>query len=387
MVCERTSDHVSQQSKHPQLEHLTALPHLTPISMILNSPHLVDEIMNHATRATLVACLRVNRDIHDAAGRVLYHTVRINGNKLDGLLEGVSVKEGKPFPKSQPVDPCFKNDLLSRIRVLSVGSHRWHLCRTKNNPHKYDYTAMLDTLRRLMSGVHTVRIVLPEWQGRLGNLCRTGYSPCFFLPLLSPKVVIFRNACGRTLYDHLDYWRFERRTSIIWVLPSHTSKRGNIQLPFLRLNAPGAVEHNVLMVFHDRFERWRKNSRASTTASTRTVKITGIPFRPSSLINFFHDARTFSKQAVTTVYGLETVNVCTNPSDPAVYLHQQSFPKDHALTFDDVRQLVINNVQDKPASVSPVHIPNTAYTFKTLSEFDALNAATTRYVICDDYRF
>lgn len=81
--------------------------------------------MRQAARSTVITCLRVNQLFHDAAGAELYHTVRVCGeHKMQGLLLGAEWEERLgPWPSWATPEPIegFKNRLLTRIRVLSVG--------------------------------------------------------------------------------------------------------------------------------------------------------------------------------------------------------------------------------------------------------------------------
>ncbi|WOO78066.1 uncharacterized protein LOC62_01G001619 [Vanrija pseudolonga] len=376
-------------SKHLQLEHATALPHLTAARIILNSPHIVDEIMNHATRATLVACLRVNRDLHDVAGKVLYHTIRINAKKLDGLLMGVSVKEGEgPTLPESPVMPCFKNSLLSRTRVLSMGNHRWRLCTTDNKRLNAQDHSLRDAIKRLLSGVRTVRIVLPQKKAHLGDLCQGGTSTCGFLHLLHPKVVLVRNVCGLILSNPVFDWPLPPQSHVFWVLPSHRSKRGDLEIPRLANAEYNTSVQPNSMVFHDKFEKWTKNSSQVTTTSRRTTMTTGKPFSAEPFIRFFHEAESFSEDHVTTVYGLETVDLLERHDDAAVKKYLESFPlHQNHLTSASLQKLVIHFVQNGVPVPGSGNWPSTAYTFKTLADFTALDTAVRRYVLCDDCRF
>lgn len=162
----RTPNHPPQPPTAPA----DAVP---PALIILNSPHIVDGIMNYASRTTLVACLRVSKQLHDAAGKVLYHTVRVDRYNLAGFFLGALVgsgvaedsgchgdgcvrfteqdKDGTKSPADNPAPgqgktrgqkknaqkrkrkaagrtTNFKAPLLAQVEVLSLGSHHTCVC-------------------------------------------------------------------------------------------------------------------------------------------------------------------------------------------------------------------------------------------------------------------
>ncbi|WOO78074.1 uncharacterized protein LOC62_01G001627 [Vanrija pseudolonga] len=122
-------------------------------------------ILHYAARSSLATCLRVSKQFHEEAGKVLHHTVRIDGSNIAGFfcgaLAGTSVSEDSPCPAST-LDNCecyplydsddnlireatataspnatrqrvpdftapnFKGSLLAHVQVLSVGTH--HTC-------------------------------------------------------------------------------------------------------------------------------------------------------------------------------------------------------------------------------------------------------------------
>lgn len=173
MVRAHTTHQLTPQLHKPATSEDAAVSaHLAPATMIMFAPHLVDTIMQHTPRSTLVTCLRVSRLLHNAAGKVLYHTVRIHGTNAHGLFDGIGWEdhldedprnEGEEGALGDPMSghAMFKNRLLERVRVLSIGSHSY--CQREGRHSGIDDLGAL--IKSLLRGVHTVKIVLPPREG------------------------------------------------------------------------------------------------------------------------------------------------------------------------------------------------------------------------------
>lgn len=72
---------------------LSATPSIKPFPLdatrrILECQHIIDQIVAYTPRATQVACLRVSTKFLHAAGRSVYHTVRIDGDNMEAFFRG-----------------------------------------------------------------------------------------------------------------------------------------------------------------------------------------------------------------------------------------------------------------------------------------------------------
>lgn len=217
--------------KHPSPDTTDQQPpsrrteaHYSAVTIIVHSPHLIGNIPHYMARSSLATCLRVNKHFHEEAGKVLYHTVRIDGSNMAGFFHGAlagtslsedspcladsvddchryplydsddnSIREAAALPSAngieQPVPNCsatnFKGSLLAHVRVLSVGTHHTCVC--------YHYG---EHVAPLLYNLHTLRAV-PTLQpdGTLGTLCDETHIDveCRLFTNLAPLKLVLRN--------------------------------------------------------------------------------------------------------------------------------------------------------------------------------------------------
>lgn len=86
---------------------------------ILECPHILEAIVAHTLRATQVVCLQASRKMFEASGRALYHTVRIDGDNMEGFFRGAligahfGVNENEELAKcgfTQGLNTCALHD-------------------------------------------------------------------------------------------------------------------------------------------------------------------------------------------------------------------------------------------------------------------------------------
>lgn len=358
--------------------------------------------MAHATRATLVTCLRVSRDVHDSAGAVLYHTVRIHGSNLEGLLDGCWWEDGL-VERGQPDAPTistsrltdFKNRLLTRIRVVTIGTHEWYLCEEEEDPGFYRDAYY--TISLLLRNVHTVRIVQSPKHSHLRPLCLSTQTTCRFLTLLNPRKLVIRNVSWPGVCDYSGYWRLSHNATHIcqltWILPtSRPEGAAHCYFQFGHKYGPIDAESPVVkMVYHAGWETWAQLP-PPTSNSPAPIATVVRSFSRYDFIRFFCKVKSFAKPHLTAVYGLEIVNFGEGPNDPAVRRFKGHFPSE-TVTSDILRQMV------KDETVAPSGLPasvlnsllsivplNIQYTFKSLADYAALDPAGTRFELDDEYR-
>ncbi|WOO78064.1 uncharacterized protein LOC62_01G001617 [Vanrija pseudolonga] len=359
-------------------------------TIIGNSPHLVDAIMAHATRATLVTCLRVSRDVHNSAGAALYHTIRIHGRILDDLLEGANLEKGlytNPPGEAQAPLTVLKNRLLARIRVLSIGEHEWELCEHEVDPHMLDKFKFFIWL--LFRHVQVVRIVLPPRGSGLGSLCQRSAHKCGFLPLLSPRKLVIRNVSIPAFCEISNYWYHVNLPEVTWILPPE--RRGDAEAsvdPSYYIGSTVAASPSAKMIFHDEWESWTALPMASGPIPRRPLG----PYAPTDVTEFCHYTWSHghwptAKEYDTVVYGLETVHFSATQNDRVLRHFKNRFPS-QPLTPGGLCQVVKDQIMGLPGSEChhSSRIMNHAYVFKTLADYAALDPADTRFELDDEYR-
>ncbi|WOO78065.1 uncharacterized protein LOC62_01G001618 [Vanrija pseudolonga] len=357
-------------------------PPVTPHSILVNTPYIMDTIMQHATRSTLISCLRVNPQLHDAAGHRLYRTVRVYGqHKLRGLLLGAEWEEGLQHATRSSRTPAlsgFKNRLLTRIRVLLVGWHPPGPCKHEGN--KAERLKLRATLRILLRNVHTVRIVLPirDWgmQAYSGLGCNKETTHCDFLPLLSPRKVVLRNANGPTFCELARYWPDPEITTLVWIVPTDcgTSDRPILPTSSHRTHVPCQVPF-VRVVFHSEWEVFP--STPTPVASSHDAE-DGVHLdrfhSPLELFKFCYYLEKITKPHIFVLYGVHTVELSSFVQSELLTWFPDRFDSwSWNPTVEDLRQLVMESL-DKPYIIK---LPRDAY--------EALSAAETRYELDDEY--
>lgn len=181
--------------------------------------------MGHASRATLASCLRVNKYLHNEAGKKLYHTVRIDGSNMVGFFRGaIEPDDAESHCVVAAADQCkrapaedylealypplvfanrraargkFKAALLARVRVLSIGTHHTCVCNYYST-HAKRLLRNLDTLR-MVPAIDTTPQPTP-WcdHSRYGDWCH------LFMHL-EPRKIVWLNLGGNYL-PFFDSW-------------------------------------------------------------------------------------------------------------------------------------------------------------------------------------
>lgn len=380
---------------------------ITPISIVLNSPHLVDEIMRHATRPTLAVCLRVNEHFYAAAGKVLYHTVRVDGSNMESFFGGALVETGrsedigcehenvlvasKTEPKSSPPHRNFKAPLLAHTRVLSLGSHFSLVC-GKYGPHIGGLLRNLDTLRIVpRPGAFAPKL----W---LDDLCDEK-SECLVFRSLTPRKIVIRNAEEKGWYDpglagrFWAEWKNEFLEEVVWVMPSSGKRYTSRLVPKVEGEAEDGPYSNeglarVKIIFHDEWESWTTSPVQKNKKTKKNKKVTiGLGLHsPDNIIDAVGD-RCWKSAIRNTVYGLESLHF--KPGLDWVVYHFQKFFPHETPTSDRLRQLVRDELRsgalralfkthrfednDKPEYIE----------YKTLEEYAALPERERMYELDD----
>ncbi|KAL1408040.1 hypothetical protein Q8F55_004837 [Vanrija albida] len=340
--------------------------------MIVNSPHIVDAIMAYATNSTLAACLRVSKQFHDAAGKVLYHTVRIDESNLWGpflgALAGLRPTEDAcrnlecdcPDPSAPLSYSAFKPPLLARVRILSLGSH--HRCL------RWVYGEHVSSL---LPNVDTLRIVPAPDPGDddLWPLCDRE-DECLVFTNLKPRKLVLRNLDNRVYcvngWPANQQWNVDRLEEVVWVLPSNGDKYGDAGLMNTGMYFPGTTV--VKVIFYPSWELWQQ--------APIPIEATIAPMTPDSIV--WPSANWIRRNIVhCTVYGLETVEFEADDEDSLVSTFTEQFPGVQ-LDSDRLRQLVRDEWKTgalqaafatarKVENIRPRHIE-----FKTLEQYSAL---------------
>ncbi|WOO78067.1 uncharacterized protein LOC62_01G001620 [Vanrija pseudolonga] len=370
---------------------------LASATIIMYSPHLVDIIMQHAARSTLVSCLRVNRLLHNAAGKELYHTVRIHGRNAHGLFDGVEWEdhlmegseedgedeggdEGALFNPT-PRENMFKNRLLEHVRVLPIGSHSYHLCEEQVSP----IENLGELLKALLRGVHTVRVVLTPKGSGLGFLCCGRNDRCEILPELSPSKVVIRNVSASAVCDFSGYWPRASLANVVWVLPTNRESEDTSQGYVTDLGDCGTQAPNVRMLFHRGFETWHHKKGPKTRSSSKGSQAVRFFVSPVHINRLLNAIKRLVEPHDVPVYGLERVKFVAHPSDPLVQHYRSSFPYG-PLESDDLRKLAVDEFMKPVTNVIGADSSNSPYAFKTLAEYAALDADDARFDLDDEYR-
>ncbi|WOO78078.1 uncharacterized protein LOC62_01G001631 [Vanrija pseudolonga] len=298
---------------HPVLDTTMATT-ITAASILLNSPHIVDMIVSHATRPDLVSYMRVSQ-LHAAAGRLLYHTVRVIKGNLASFFRGALVSTGvseesqckraaEAADNDQPrAHRNFKAPLLAHTRVLSLGSHHTCVC-DLYGPHAASLLRNLDTLRIVPTSVS---------RRKLEPLC--DYEAiCALFHHLTPRKLVLRNIDGTMWHRYswpLGDWNAARLQEVVWVLPSNgrVYPDGELMDSGERFATPGVTR--VKVIFHNGWEVWpagERQRRLTKHASTLVI--------PEDVV--YPLAEICKRTDIhTTVYGLETFTFHAGDSEMA----------------------------------------------------------------------
>lgn len=318
---------------------------ITPAHIIINTPHLLDNIFRHASTSALASCLRASTELHSAAGKFLYHTVRVDSSNLPSFLLGARIglcTDGSCFAdgglhatwnsiektlasrKQSLPRHNFKARLLAHVRVLSLGSHEGSMCI------KYSWHA-----RSLFSHLDTLRIApTPVSAHKLKQLCDYKHRACPLFEQLAPRKLVFRNLEDST--DMLCDWPLNRNfcsdrlEEIVYVMPTNGNKYGAGELGDkgeMFFKTPPA--RGVKVIYTDEWEVWRPFSSQNDPLPAAAEQHKRRPWLlPSEVIEV---VRVWCRHTTicNTVYGLEKVAFRTG-------MHRQDPNYDYdflALTF------------------------------------------------------
>lgn len=354
--------------------------------------------MSYATRETVVTCLRVGA-FHNAAGKKLYHTVRVDERNIDGFFLGAfignisdtlrcvgancthstdktvvdttnvkssQVKTGPPQNKQTTRSTNFKAPLLLHVRVLSLGSHLNCAC-PMYGKHSAALLANIDTLRIVSA---------PKSPFQLKPLC-DGPRGCLFFEHLTPRKVVLRNldntGWGQSSWSFR--WNRNRLKEIVWVLPMEDRVYRPRMLRDASFPVPSTVE--VKFIFND-WEVWHASAAVQTSPHEPLT-----PYQVVGPMSFW----TIST-VIYTLYGLETLQFQTG-TDPLVILFKHHFSPAQMDTHS-LRELVKNELRDGTVrKVGRVGGPedhdlfHRNIVYKTLVEYAALPEWERQYELDD----
>ncbi|KAL1408038.1 hypothetical protein Q8F55_004835 [Vanrija albida] len=320
---------------------------VTPADIIINAPHIVERILAHATNSTLTTCLRVNRELHEAAGNVLYHTVRVDRFNLAGFFlgafggtgtsDGEDEDTGGPeqteyaLPPQKTLRPGFKSSLLGNVRILSLGAHHACVC-SLYGPHAAALFPHLDTLRIVPA---------PKSNHTLQPLC-DGRTECALFATAAPRRLVLRNLDGGDprhsgwplrLFSYDNPLPYEE---MIWVLPTIGVRYYNGGLSL------GATWHRAArytFLFHASWELWHRQQHLAAHFDVVENKI--CPLKPVDIVEivsspFECDVR---KRTAIGFEKVQFIDYDEDEDDEIVKLFKRHFPDAHP-TSDRLRQFV-----------------------------------------------
>lgn len=345
---------------------------------MFHCPHIVDTILRFTNRNTLVTCLRVNKKFFNASGALLYHTVRVDTDNMAGLFLGAVAQgtvDNNTATDKRPVRTSFKNNLLAKVQVVSIGS---------NFPsHCLPFSGLVPAV---FSGVHTVRFV-PTVRTHYEHEQRCGQqdSTCPLLHWKSIDKLVVRNVDMHTSYLPL-FLSSNAPKSLVIVVPTAGDRFGFV----LRLrNAthkfPAATKVKILL--EDSWETWELPHHSQPTRVIRPAPPE--PTIHSSQIVDMHAPRQ-TPVHIHTVYGLEGVPFHLmqhqNPEVNAIF--DQIFgPPPVVPTFPATREAAQEEVKDAiMARFSAFHPPPNGgswVVFKTMEDYAALDPTERQYELDD----
>ncbi|WOO78080.1 uncharacterized protein LOC62_01G001633 [Vanrija pseudolonga] len=367
-------------------------------SIIANSQHIVDAILAHADRLTLVTALRVNATWLDAAGKVLYHTVRVDRFNITSFFRGALVgtdtnedtgcagascarfgeKVGVPaqspgktrgqkknarkakMKKSASVTN-FKASLLARVHVLSLGAHHGCVC-TLYGPHMPSLLRHLDTLRIVPA---------PASTHTLQPLCDA--RECALFACATPRRVVLRNLDGGSGPSWPQYLPFDGDApfaEVVWVLPTKGERYGD---DGGLIGAGQFGRAATTYVFAD-WELWRAPAGSSLANFFDVVNNKRFPVLPSDVI-YVVGSPSFGPPP--TVVGLERLQFTARGADDVVGTFKHHFPHVH-LDNDRLLRMVRDELRTQALQCAlltgqydPADCPEWI-TYHTLDEYAAL---------------
>lgn len=373
--------------------HVTSVD-VTLVGVIDQAPHILDSILSFSTRTTVVTCLRVNKLLHHAAGAYLYHTVRLDRALIGPFFLGAV----KLHNQLSHCDWCngeggealvcanaksIKGKLLARVRVLSLGSH------ISNNCKEYGELA-----RILLTRVRILRIVpTPATLYDLETFCADSHSRhgCDFLYHLKPKKIVLRNMDQQeNMYNLIKWWTLRSRNEVVMVLPTDHGRFGASKL-FVRHREMNDTEASYRFLFHDSWETWRNPTTCCTIGScTKRWRSCHGPYNPivpaskhrfispDGVMRTLFDTRRGIVKHEMTIHGIESVTLTSlengKPSGAS--------PTQETLQLQVKDKAFALTVPPKKPN-DPVKLAKTLVIFKTLDDYDAMDAYQRAYELDD----
>ncbi|WOO78062.1 uncharacterized protein LOC62_01G001615 [Vanrija pseudolonga] len=220
--------------------------------------------------STCRTCMRVNKFLHDTAGAYLYHTVRLDHTlfgpfflgalKLHNQLSHCDWCDGEGGGTLACANSkSRKAQLLSHVRVLSIGSH------TRKSCHEYGELA-----GALLTHLRTLRIVpTPASLFSLERYCDDSLSRhgCAFIYHIEAMKIILRNMDEhQTMYSVFRWKTLQAHQEIVLVLPTDARRFDGSNF-FLR----GDMEDSTASrryLFHDSSRSRGRSSRHAVPTPT-----------------------------------------------------------------------------------------------------------------------
>ncbi|WOO78077.1 uncharacterized protein LOC62_01G001630 [Vanrija pseudolonga] len=343
--------------------------------------------------------------MHEAAGRALYHTVRVDKNNLAGFFLGALVgtrpedsecKGGKCKRFADRIKPVakvheissgvkkisqkskvanFKAPLLLHVRVLSLGSHHTCVC------HLYG-----EHVSALLTNVDTLRIVpAPKSAYKLKPLCDDS-DACLLFEHLAPRKLVLRNLDDTDSYEscwpYNDKWNSSRLKEVVWVMPMEGKVYGDCGLMGTGEYFTSAA--NVKILCNDHWEVWHPPANAAGLNPRKTSTCT--PVTPHQVVAPIRLWATFTNVNYT-LFGLEAVQFKTGVDD-LVRTFKRHFPT-VKLDSNRLRQLVKDELRTSALEVALMEgvyedpgYPD-SIVYKTLEEYAALPESGRQYELDD----
>lgn len=223
---------------------------------VMALPHVVYSIAQYARtdRTTIFNLMRTNRNLYALVGPVLYDTVAVWENNFDSFFHGAFNRStddhsayGSPicnlvdnvtgehvkFPEFEnkapfrtywsgrytagTTLPLSKRELLSFVRVLTLGSH-----------HSFSCAVWYTSFRKYVTNVEVFRIVdTPVHDGVTAPICSSPDSdtgvpetPCPIISAINPRKLVLRNLSHRSL-PFPPLWSLNSNTKeVVFIIPT-----------------------------------------------------------------------------------------------------------------------------------------------------------------------
>ncbi|WOO78059.1 uncharacterized protein LOC62_01G001612 [Vanrija pseudolonga] len=274
----------------------------------------LEPAVRRTDRTTLVTCLRVNKAVHEAAGTLLYHTVRVTEEDLSGFIDGaVAIGAAQQDSPHATLSDSTKGRLLAKVRVFSLSNHGNQLC-LRFGPIVGALLTGLDTFRAV-SAAYTSEVL---WE----FCCRPMEGGCKFLESCQARKLVVRNVSAETIMFHC----FEERAAVeemVLVLSPNRDRYLNDWTFAERARAYS--DERLKIVFDDSWETWSppmlcihpdhnvqeheciNDYRASLPVPTEGDDVFIRTLQPLLVTKPLFDDKLGAEARAMTIYGFETV--------------------------------------------------------------------------------